>query len=216
MNTVQLLLEATSSGHVTLKKNNLYFHSRHNPIEEAKAYAENFFDRYKHEKYILMLGIGLGFHLTEILKKFKENNLAAPQIVAIDPNAEIREFIECHNEMLLKNTQLKIMTDTDHLKYFHNVEFMKFLAERPRTVSWHGAYQADTSWYESFLKFKASNLLGDVIENSNCNYAKDTLQGFATDTNTNLNIKEYMSQKHLQSPEAFLLKALTEFRSDEV
>jgi hypothetical protein len=191
MNTAQLLLEATTSGHVTVKKNNVYFHSRHNPIEEAKSYAENFFQKYKNEKHILMLGVGIGYHLTAIFELFASN-------------------IE-----LLKNKNLRILTDNDLSYYFKNFEFMKFLSERPRTLSWHGAYQADSSWYESFLKFKALNKLSDVIEHSNCTYAKNTLNNIATNTNTDLNIKEYMKLNHLVSAENYLLRALLEFRSNE-
>jgi hypothetical protein len=215
MNTAQLLLEATTSGHVTVKKNNVYFHSRHNPIEEAKSYAENFFQKYKNEKHILMLGVGIGYHLTAIFELFASNGINPPQIVALDPNQEILEFIQNHNIELLKNKNLRILTDNDLSYYFKNFEFMKFLSERPRTLSWHGAYQADSSWYESFLKFKALNKLSDVIEHSNCTYAKNTLNNIATNTNTDLNIKEYMKLNHLVSAENYLLRALLEFRSNE-
>ena len=61
----ELTIELTASGNYTMRYKGIYFHSNVSPVNEAKQLAEYWDD--PKEKVSLVLGLGLGYHITEML-----------------------------------------------------------------------------------------------------------------------------------------------------
>lgn len=53
----------------TLKVNNKFLYSKFYPVKDAEKFIENNKKLILNTKYIVMYGLGLGYHAKEILKK---------------------------------------------------------------------------------------------------------------------------------------------------
>lgn len=59
----------TKEGIDTLKINNIFLHSKYYPYREAKRFIDTNMDKIKNKKYIVIYGIGLGYHIKALLKE---------------------------------------------------------------------------------------------------------------------------------------------------
>lgn len=57
----------------TLKVNNKFLHSKYYPIKDAKTFIENNSKVYKDKKHVLVYGIGLGYHIKELLNHIEKD-----------------------------------------------------------------------------------------------------------------------------------------------
>jgi len=82
--TENLTIELTASGNYTMRFKGIYFHSNVSPVNEAKQLAK-YWDEPK-EKVSLVLGLGLGYHIAEMLKLD-----AYRKVYVFEPEKEIIE-----------------------------------------------------------------------------------------------------------------------------
>lgn len=72
---MEATLEKTKSGDYTLKVNSIYIHSSYNPIRESQKSVEYFVQNNKTPNYIIVLGLGLGYHVVEICKRYPHSTI---------------------------------------------------------------------------------------------------------------------------------------------
>ncbi|GEN35035.1 motility associated factor glycosyltransferase family protein [Aneurinibacillus danicus] len=58
----------TKSGHVTVKIENYFLHSKYNPLQEASTFVESKIDT-TILKHVIMYGFGFGYHVEEMLRR---------------------------------------------------------------------------------------------------------------------------------------------------
>lgn len=120
-------LEPTSSGCYTLRVNSnnktFYLHSNNNPIIEARAFANRYYNK-EVNKYIVV-GLGLGYHIIELIKNNPDMEIfviesklevICQSLFSIDLSylfnnnvsiiydkefSQLTELIDCENEKLL-------------------------------------------------------------------------------------------------------------------
>lgn len=80
----------TRDGGYTLSVNNILLHSGYYPAKAAKTFAEGNLDKIQHKKNIVVYGIGLGYHINEILKLIDINS----NVFAFDIDDEIMKKSE--------------------------------------------------------------------------------------------------------------------------
>lgn len=96
-------LEKSKIGLYTLKYNNRYIHSKYNPIEESKTMIDKYTDIIK-QPIIAVYGLGIGYHIEEILKR----NSSA-KIYVFEGNAEIINVCKKINNKLFKSNNVEII-----------------------------------------------------------------------------------------------------------
>ena len=116
------LTEPSKSRFPTLKINTekgfFYLHSKYDPIKEAATLIKDF--KSEKDDIIVVLGIGLGYHLFELLKKFP-NNLF---IVFEADNNIYREYFKAAEEPVIKNKNIVYLSGdnlpglSDIISYF--------------------------------------------------------------------------------------------------
>ena len=112
-------VEPTTVGNFTLRvvdgEKERYFHSNDNPIKEAKAFADYYYD-INQEKYVI-IGLGLGYHVAKLLEKDKEIN-----IVVYESDIEI--ILQA-----FRYTNMDWYFQHNHIQIYFDPEFKRLGAE---------------------------------------------------------------------------------------
>lgn len=108
-------LEESKSGFYTLKYNGKYLHSKYDPIKEAKQFIFSNAN-VLNKKKVLVYGIGLGYHIIEILKNTKA------RIYLFEWNEKLIEYSRMINEEIFQNNRIKLIDK-------NNKEFYKVMSE---------------------------------------------------------------------------------------
>ncbi len=87
-----LIIEASKSKHPTLKCDNVYLHSKYNPVNEGQKLAENL--DLTGKKTVIVFGMGLGYHIMPLL----DSHL---NILIIEYNPAIVDFLKQTNRLNL-------------------------------------------------------------------------------------------------------------------
>ena len=99
-----------------LKVNNIYINSKYDASLEAKR----FIDGYSHvleDNVIHIIGLGLGYHVKEILKRIKNKKI---KIYIL--NKEVYNFIKNEVKEITNNKNIKIYFEDNILEFFSTVE----------------------------------------------------------------------------------------------
>lgn len=67
-------LEKSKNGLFTAKFNNKYIHSKYDPLKESKQFVEQNMNLIKDKSTILLYGIGLGYHVNEIINNMSKDS----------------------------------------------------------------------------------------------------------------------------------------------
>lgn len=85
-NNVNIYIETTRTDYYTMrvenKNNDIYFHSKYNPVREAEKIVSDF--GFNSKKQIIILGIGLGYYLNQF-----DSNSKYDSIIVIEPYLSI-------------------------------------------------------------------------------------------------------------------------------
>lgn len=108
----------TNTAYPTIKYNNLYIHSKYDPIKESIKMIEPYLELLK-EDIILIYGIGLGYHVQECLKNSEESI-----IIVFELNEKLLEVCKACNPLVFMNKRVKIIDGYD--KEFYN-EFNRYM-----------------------------------------------------------------------------------------
>ena len=88
-------------------KGDLYLHSKYDPEKEAGNLTKNF--KCGKKDIIIILGLGLGYHLFELVKKYPDNYFI---IIELDNNI-YRTFLETIPEAFLEKRNIVYLTESD-------------------------------------------------------------------------------------------------------
>ena len=103
-------LERAKDGNYTLKYDGKYIHSKYNPVKEGKQFLNNNDDLLQKNK-ILLYGIGLGYHIIELLKKY------TGIIYIFEWNEDIIEYCKKVNGQIFENSNVKLISGKDKSFY---------------------------------------------------------------------------------------------------
>lgn len=98
-------IEKSKSGLFTAKFNNKYIHSKYDPLKESKQFIQQNMELIKEKPNILLYGIGLGYHISEII-----NNMNKEAILYVfDLNDELVEYAKEVNPRIFQCNNVKII-----------------------------------------------------------------------------------------------------------
>ena len=159
--SIKYELIPTRDGAYTLKKEGKLISSMYKPISEAKKMIEKY-EFYK-IKIVLLFGIGLGYHLEELLKKIDVDT----KVIAFETDMGLlKSSVESGNfEKIIRDKRVEIFTSNE------NDKFLKYLSEiikigvAPRylIVKHKVLYDIDYEFYKgvenSFKEFLKENII---------------------------------------------------------
>lgn len=107
-------LTETKDGNINIRvcKNDMkyFIHSSFYPFKEAEEWCDNITVENSQDDVIIVLGLGLAYHIEEMLKKFQ-----GKRIIAIEPDINIFYILikTCDIKNLINNRYLKIIVSND-------------------------------------------------------------------------------------------------------
>lgn len=107
-------LTETKDGNINIRvyKNGMkyFIHSSYSPFKEALEWCENVTTENSQNDVIIVLGLGLAYHIEEMLKRFH-----GKRIIVIEPDINIFYILikTCNIKNLLNNRNLKIIVSDD-------------------------------------------------------------------------------------------------------
>lgn len=108
-------LEKAKNGNYTLKYDGKYIHSKYNPIKEAEQFINSNMELLQKDK-IVVYGIGLGYHINEILKNTKGI------IYLFEWNTKLIQYCEKVNKNIFENNSVRLIDKS-------NKDFYKLLSK---------------------------------------------------------------------------------------
>jgi hypothetical protein len=151
----------------------IHLHSVYNPAKEAEAFAEKYKETLKANNYVLVLGLGFGYHIDQIEKILSEYHEHF-NILVLEPNKEIADGFKTFRAF--KNTHITILNHNKVEPLFESSEFINFLRQKPAIIKHDPSFNLEKTFYTKFLKFKAPTDVAKYV-----NRLSDILQMYLTD-----------------------------------
>ncbi|MDI6786131.1 MAG: DUF115 domain-containing protein [bacterium] len=148
---------ATSSGKLTLKYKDTWIHSKYDPEKEAKRLIEDI--NYKKIDVFILLGVGLGYHLEELLKNISSSGL----IIAIEKEKRIHEAAlnVWKEKNFLSSPQVIFFVDQD-VSLITKIIFEKFSFIKHkglRVIEFRPCISLNLEYYQTLKK-----KIGEVVD----------------------------------------------------
>lgn len=179
----------TKEGNYTLTINDVFLHSKYYPSKEAERFIENNIEKFKDKKNVVIYGIGLGYHIKEMMSLVDEDC----KVFAFDTDMEV----------IKKSEELGMLDELKkdkriQLSYGYNSELFKELSKKMSLVEDIIIYKPSLRTlppkYEDFINILNSYELakiaverfGDIAKENysvNLKYNHKSIKDFFHETN---------------------------------
>lgn len=141
--------------------NDVHLHSIYAPEREGNALLRQHANVLEKKSNVLILGLGFGYHIREIVHYFVENNRPY-HIAVIEPNDQIVTDCGKLKQDYLKNVQIYCNESVE--KLFHSQELIDFLLGRPMIIPHAPSFNLYKDYFTKYLTYKCSQRLEDHID----------------------------------------------------
>jgi len=175
MNESNLEIKLSKEGFPVPVVNGIHLHSIYNPQREAETLASKFEDTIKSKSTILILGLGLGYHVHTVLshlsKYFEEY-----QVAVIEPNSELVDYVTSEN--LVDQRYVEIYSSQDLDQLYANTNLIDILRSQPGIITHPPSFNINESFYRQFLSYKAPKQIKFLRNTCQQNQLKDFFDQF--------------------------------------
>ncbi len=204
-------LQAARNGLTVPVINGVYLHSIYNPTKEAEAFGITNEKALAQKNKVLILGLGFGYHIEEAAKIMSQQHKTY-EIVILEPNKKLVEDFVSTRNFEDKNINIICMDNVKNL--FENLEFVKFLMEKPSIVKHDTSFILEKNFYTSFLAYQAPTNVSSYhrLLNANSRHLIDE----NAEKNFNQVIKDISSSGKVSSQSQYLLLTLNEIANTTI
>ena len=182
--STQLRIVKSQSGHNNLIVNGVEMHSRFNPVQEAYEQATELSDKLKSSRRVLILGIGLGYHIQQIEFKMREFH-SVPEIVVIEPNEQVA--VCAQQSHIIPQKFVRVLYGQKIENYYRDSRFVQFLQNKPLIIPHKPTLDLEQDFFKRFLKYEASKKIKEVLP-----VLDQRLQGFFTEVNHEITLYQFL------------------------
>ncbi|MBF0311774.1 MAG: hypothetical protein HQK52_00065 [Oligoflexia bacterium] len=141
--------------------NNISLHSTYDPQREASDLIKRHYSVLSKCNKVLILGLGMGFHVQEIIRYWVEIGMHEYQIVAIEPNLRMIEDCQIYNP--IKNCNFTVYFNQDPSLLFGNLSFVNFLLSGPKIIIHPPSYSIYRGYFKEVLNYKTADKISEFI-----------------------------------------------------
>jgi hypothetical protein len=134
-------------------------HSMINPFKEAEAFANNYLAQINRHPFALVLGLGFGYHLDELVKVMRISHESF-SIIVVEAYPEIVRMIHSHRKL---PSEIKIFQHSDIQNLFDDYEFVKALTKKPTILLHPQSFEAAPEYYRQFLQYRPKDVNTDEM-----------------------------------------------------
>jgi len=188
--------------------NDVHLHSIYNPIKEAEGLIENHLEILKIKKEVLILGLGFGYHVNEVIEKLSIFHGDNFRVIVIDPNHQV--YNDCIHLNLLNKKNLLVYPGLSPSELYGDLDLVHFLLRKPAIIAHPPSYNLYQSYFKTILSYEAPKRV-DAIANVISNVAiKNYLNSFDPDANFEDLLYSIIPKKTKLTNLDFLALALSE------
>jgi hypothetical protein len=170
----KLSIIKSNSGHDVLIINGIEMHSRFNPIQEAYEQAVKQSCQLEESSRILILGLGLGYHVQQIEFKMREFH-QTPEIFVIEPNRDVAKL--ALNSHIIPQNHTTVFSGKNIERYYQNKKFIDFLSKKPTIITHQASLDLESTFFKKFLSYTAPSYMA-VVNNVLDEDVQKLLKGF--------------------------------------
>ncbi|MDH5582090.1 MAG: hypothetical protein OEY33_09295 [Bdellovibrionales bacterium] len=134
--------------------NGIHLHSIYNPVKEAENFIEENSNLLKENSNILVLGLGFGYHIKELIERLKDFHGDSFQVFIIEP---IDQLVNDSKELLDSFKNTNIITNLTVEELYSDREFINFLVTKPALLAHPSSFNLSKSYFTGLLKYKSDN-----------------------------------------------------------
>lgn len=191
--------------------NGVHLHSSYDPSKEAFNFVERHTETLKTKNEVLVLGLGFGYHVNEIIKILADtfgNNFS---VVVIEPNNQI--YQDCMKEELIKSNNVKTYTGTEAKDYYCQPELIKFLLRKPAVIAHPASFNLNQLFFKSFLSYESPRTISKLQQRISSPEIQEYLANYSPDATLD-NVAELVFTQNAKLQELdFLLLAMKSMTS---
>lgn len=192
--------------------NGVHLHSAYNPIREAENFIENNQETLINNSQILLLGLGLGHHLTLMTKELQKNHDENFKIFVIEPIDKLFEDAK-RLKILPNNRNIYYYTTPNLEKLYRQKEILNFLVNKPGIVIHIPSFNFNRNFFETFLSYRSDQRLKTAQDLPLRPKVISYYQSFNEDLTTS-ELGDVVRQKRTLSPLDHLALSLQAFKKD--
>lgn len=160
-------IKTAKTGHSIPVVNGVHIHSAYNPIKEAQGVLEQYRESLKDKKEVLVLGLGFGYHINELVNYFEEQGVSDYLISVIEPCDQIVKDAFELNPLSSQNIKVYSYRDVDRL--YTNDELISTLLRKPLIIPHTSSFNLFKEYFRAYLTYEAPNTIKNTKE-----FVKDT------------------------------------------
>jgi len=193
--------------------NGVLLHSIYNPVKEAESIVEKHLDALQGKSEVLILGLGFGYHVNEVIKKLEEKFQDSFRVIVIEPNIDM--YNDCIKHDLLNKKNVLVYAGFSASELFSDIDFVHFLLGKPTVIAHPPSFNLFQLYYKSVLSFVAPKNLKDTKEFITNPDIKAYLRQFDENQSFKEIIQKTIPEKQNLSSIDFLSLALSELTNKE-
>jgi hypothetical protein len=188
--------------------NGCYLHSRFNPLKEAEEFATKNFSKIKDKKNIIVMGLGFGYHVNELIKQIQLQGITDYKVLVVEPN---KKLVDKFNEIFsFDDPNVSIINHENVEDFFFDDTLLDFFGLKPAMLSHRPSFNLNTEFFTKFLSYKAPKEIGlyaKTIEDENVREYFENQTGSLEDI-----INETSRAHKIENKNDFLVQIIGELR----
>lgn len=152
------LIESKSKDLVPLI-NGTPLHSLHNPRREAEVFASNHLAHLSRTPNVLVLGLGFGYHIEEMIKILKLRHKSF-NITVLEAHKELVTLWRSYQK---SNSNINVYSATDVNEIYSNESICRLLLDKPVVIVHQPSFEVAKTFYKSILEKRSSPQLSSYI-----------------------------------------------------
>lgn len=155
--------------------NEVHLHSIYNPKKEAESISSKHLNGIKDKKNILILGLGFGYHISEIVKLARQYHGENFKIMVIEPNLKVTN--DARELNLINEDDVIIYAGEDVPSLYQDSELVDFLTSKPTIIAHPSSFSLYQAYFKQFLSHEATSdaqtTLGVIQNEDFYNYLRE-------------------------------------------
>lgn len=197
-------IKTTKSGLKVPVVNDVHLHSIYDPEREASIFIDAQRNQIKLKNEFLVLGLGFGYHVKELIKVARE--MGKPfKIVVIEPNDQVAQ--DCLSEGYISENEVYICSGKSAREFYQNRDLVHFLLKKPAIINHAASFNLYQDYFRELLAYEADQATGHSIENTQSLELKEYLSSLDQEKTLWENVQEISHRPSFNDDLDFLMMA---------
>lgn len=204
--SASISIKTSRNGQIVPVISGIHMHSMYDPLKEASDFALSFENILLKKNNILVLGLGYGYHIAELIKKLKQTH-SKYQVIVIEPNSRL---VKLFKDNQIEQLNFKIYS-MDIETLYKNKEFIHFLSQKPAIIKHDPSYHLNNIYFKKLLTYKADQQIFSYIDEIENKDIKEYLSNYSS-TSFEQIIKKLEASNQVSRREELILLSLAELK----